>query len=47
MVTIGLALILMTFLGINIECAESVIRKCSKEKMQSWTKHVETFQVLS
>ena len=29
------------------ECAEFVVRRCSKEKVQSWTKHIETFQVLA
>ena len=29
------------------ECAESVVRKCSKEKVQSWIKHTEIFQALA
>ena len=29
------------------DCPESVVRKCSKEKVQSWAKHIETFQVLA
>ena len=56
MVTMGLALIL--YLNIKqftnlwhfwksiYECAESVIQRCSREKVQSWTKHIETFQNL-
>ena len=27
--------------------SESVVQKCSKEKVQSWTKHIETFQVFA
>ena len=25
------------------ECSELVVRKCSKENVQSWEKHVDTF----
>ena len=41
----------MTLLGTYesaiYECAELVVRRCSRKKVQSWTKHVETFQVLA
>ena len=57
MVTMGLALILYRntkqftnlwhFWESIYECAESFILWCSKEKAQSWTKHLETFQVLA
>ena len=56
-VTVGLALILYHnikqfsnlshFWDSIFECAESVVRMCSREKVQSWAKHIETFQVLA
>ena len=56
MVTMGLALILyhsikkftnlLHFWESIYECAELVVRKYSKEKVQSWEKHIENFQVL-
>ena len=57
MVTMGLALILYHsikqftnlwhFREPIYECAESIVWRCSKEKVQSWTKHIQTFQVLA
>ena len=29
------------------KCAESFVRRYSREKVQSWAKHIETFQVLA
>ena len=29
------------------ECVESFVRRCFKEKVQSWGKYLETFQVLA
>ena len=57
MVTMDLALILYRNIKLfsNLwhfwepvyECAESFVRKCSNEKVQSLAKHIETFQVLA
>ena len=56
MVTMGLALILYHnneqfpnlwhFWELIYKCAESFVRRYSREKVQSWAKHIETFQVL-
>ena len=56
MVTMGLALILYHnieqftnlwhFWEPMYERAESFVQRCSKEKVQSWAKHIETFHVL-
>ena len=57
MVTMGLALILYHnikqftnfwhFWESIYECAESFVRRFSREKVQSWAKYVKTFQVLT
>ena len=57
MLTTGLALIiyhnikqftnLRYFWESIYECAESLVRRCSKQKVQSLKKHIENFQFLS